>query len=124
MLSANAPVVLAALALSACATNTIVADTPRAESGREIAPYEFHEECAELAAGDRFDFRFESKAPVTFEIYYKDGITFVATVSREDTTEFASVFLAPSPRRYCLRWEAGRQGAVLDFRIRLVRAAS
>jgi hypothetical protein len=114
-----------ALALAACATpDTIVSDSPRAVTGHEIAPYEFHEECAQLATGDRLDYRFEAKAPVAFEIYYKEGIAFVATVTRDDAMEYAGVFQAQIPRRYCLRWEAGRQGALLDFRIRLVRVSA
>ncbi|HTP98151.1 MAG TPA: hypothetical protein VMN56_02415 [Casimicrobiaceae bacterium] len=111
-----------AFVLAACATDTIVSDAPRAATELAIAPYEFHEECAELQAGDRYDYRFESKAPVSFEIYYRDGIAYIATVSREDTTEFSGVFSAPAARRYCLRWEAGREGALVDFRIRLLRA--
>ena len=59
---------------------------------------------------------------MTFEIYYKEGITFVATVSKENITEFAGVFRARTAQRYCLRWETGQRGAVVDFRIRLLRA--
>ena len=59
-----------------------------------IAPYEFHEECAQLAPGDRLDYRFEAKTPVAFQIYYKEGITYVATVSRDDVTEYSGVFQA------------------------------
>jgi hypothetical protein len=114
---------LGPLALAACAsTDTLIGDMPRAMSALAIAPYEFHEECGEFAPGDRIDYRFEAKAPVRFEIFYKEGITYVATVSRDDTTEYGGVFQAPAKRRYCLRWEAGQQGAIVDFRIRLVRA--
>jgi len=113
-----------ALPLAACATDTIDPDSPRAATELAIAPYEFHEECAELRAGDRYDFRFESKAPVNFEIYYRDGVAYIATVSRQDTTEFSGVFSAPAAQRYCLRWEAGREGALVDFRIRLLRAGA
>jgi len=112
------------LALAACAaTDTIVADSPRAATEHAIAPFEFHEECARLAPGDRIDYRFEAKAPVAFEIYYKEGIAYVAPVTREDVKEDSGVFQARLPQRYCLRWEAGQQGALLDFRIRLRRAA-
>jgi hypothetical protein len=57
---------------------------------------------------------------VNFQIYYKDGITFIAPVSREDVMEFSGVFRPPYERRYCLRWEAGQQGAIIDYRIRLL----
>jgi hypothetical protein len=112
-----------AVAVVACATDTLVFDIPRAVDGLAIAPYEFHEECAQLGVGDRIDYRFEAKTPVLFEIYYKEGITFVATVSRDNATEYAGVFQVRSPQRYCLRWEAGPRGALIDFRIRVLRPA-
>ena len=110
-----------ALAMCGCATDTIVANAPISRTDVAIAPYELQEECAQLLRGDRLDYRFEAKAPVTFSLYYQEGVTFVSPVSRDDITVFADVFLAPSPRRYCLRWEAGRDGALIDYRVRLLR---
>jgi hypothetical protein len=116
---------LFALFLAACAApDTLVIDEPRTATELAIAPYEFHEECATLESGDRIDYRFEAKAPVTFQIYYKEGIAFVSTVSREDVREAAGVFNVPAPRRYCVRWDAGQQGALVDFRIRVLRPRS
>jgi hypothetical protein len=116
---------LPALLLAACAApDTLVPDVPRAVTEFPIAPYEFHEECAALVAGDRIDYRFEAKAPVTFQVYYKEGITFISTVSREDVREGAGVFAVPATRRYCLRWDAGQRGALVDFRIRVLRTGS
>jgi hypothetical protein len=107
--------------LAACETPlTIGSGEPRAATGHAIAPYEFHEECAQLGPGERLDYRFEAKAPVTFQIYYKEGITYVAPVNREDVTEASGMFAARAARRYCLRWEAGQRGALVDFRIRLL----
>jgi hypothetical protein len=118
-------VAVVAVALAACATtDTLLPDQPRVVPGQEIAPYAFHEECAQLEVGDRLDFRFEAKVPVNFEVYYKDGIAFIATVSRESVTEFGAIFHARSARRYCLRWEAGPGGSELDYRVRLSRAAA
>ena len=117
-------VAVLAVALAACATDTLLPDQPRTVTGQQIAPYEFHEECAQLEVGDRLDFNFEAKIPVNFEVYYKDGIAFIATVSRENVTEFGAVFHARSARRYCLRWEAGPGGTELAFRVRLLRAAA
>lgn len=113
---------LAAAFVAGCATDTLDAAAPRAVQDLPVAPYEIHEECGELAAGDRIDYRFEAQAPVSFQIYYKDGITFVAPVSRTDIREFSGVFRATSGRRYCVQWEAGQQGAVLHYRLRLLRA--
>jgi hypothetical protein len=114
----------AALALAGCAADGIVADQPKAATGFAIAPYEIHQECAQLDAGDRLDFRFEAKAPVAFHLYYNEGLAFISPVSREDVTEFAGVFQANSARRYCLQWEAGQQGALIDYRVRLLRSGS
>jgi len=113
----------AAAVVAGCATESLDAASPRTVTGFPVAPYEIHEECAQLVAGDRIDFRFEAQAPVSFHIYYKDGITFVSPVSRSDIREYSGVFRATSDRRYCLQWEAGRQGALLDYRLRLLRIA-
>jgi hypothetical protein len=108
------------LALAGCAGESIVADAPRAVTDQAIAPYEVHEECARLAVGDRLDYRFDAQAPVTFHLYYQEGTTFLSPITREDVTEASGVFLAREARRYCLRWEAGRQGAIISYRVRLL----
>jgi hypothetical protein len=119
--AARWPLAALALGVAACAADTIVPDVPRVVIEFPIAPFEIHEECVQLAPSDRLDFRFEAQRPVTFEIYYKDGITFIAPVSRGDVTEFSGIFAPPFERRYCLQWEAGREGAIIDYRIRLLR---
>lgn len=111
-----------ALAVVGCAGDTLVAETPKSMQGVAVAPFEIQEECVRLVPGDRLDYRFEAKAPVAFSIYYQEGTMFLSPVSREDVTESSGVFKAQIPHRYCLRWEAGQQGALLDYRIRLLRA--
>ncbi len=116
---------VAVLAVSACATReSIVADAPLAVNGQEIAPYAFHEECARMVPGDRLDYRFESQAPVDFEIYYQDGITRIAPVSRGAVMESSGIFQPRIATRYCTRWEAGVHGAILDLRIRLIKGTA
>ena len=112
-----------ALAAAGCATESLLTDAPKAVTGFPIAPYEIHEECARLAAGDRIDYRFSAQAPVKFHIYYTEGITFVSPVSRDDVQEFAGIFQVKAGKRYCLQWEAGQRGALLDYRVRLLRGA-
>jgi len=112
-----------ALAAAGCATESLLPDAPKAVTEFAIAPYEIHEECARLAAGDRIDYRFSAQAPVKFHIYYTEGITFVSPLSREDVQDFAGIFQVKLDKRYCLQWEAGQQGALLDYRIRLLRGA-
>jgi len=45
----------------------------------------------------------------------------VIPLSREHVQEFAGVFASTATRPYCLVWEAGPQGAILDYRFRLRR---
>jgi hypothetical protein len=113
-----------ALGVAGCAADAVVPGATTTATGFAIAPYEVHEECARVVPGDRLDYRFEAKSPVSFQIYYQEGVMFIAPVSRDDVTEFGGVFQVPDARRYCLRWEAGREGALLDYRIRLLRAST
>jgi opacity protein-like surface antigen len=122
--AASAAALAAAALAAACASDTLVFDGPNAGNDIAIAPYEIFETCATLATGDRIDYRFEAKAPVAFEIYYKEGITFVAPVSRSDVMESGGIYRATLDQRYCLRWEAGQQGALVDYRVRLQRGRS
>ncbi len=123
-MSARRNAAAAALLAAGCAAETIVPDAPKVATELAIAPYEIHEACADMATGDRLDYRFEAQAPVTFHIYYREGLAFVSPVSRDDVQEFAGVFQAKASRRYCLQWEAGQRGALLDYRLRLLREGS
>ena len=109
------------VALAGCATDSVAPDEPRHVEAMPIAPYEIHEECATLAPGYRLDYRFEATSPVDFSLYYKDGIAFVSPISRAAVREFAGVFLSRDGRRYCLQWEAGQAGAIVNFRVRVMR---
>ena len=111
---------LLALPLAACATETMVAGDQKAVTEMTIAPFEIHEECMMLATGARIDYRFEARMPVYFDIRYREGSAIISTISREDVTDAAGVFAVPVARRYCVHWEAGREGAVVDFRVRLL----
>lgn len=108
------------LLLAACAGDTMVAGETKAMQELVIAPFEFHEECMLLTTGDRIDYRFEARMPVYFDIRYRDGIAIISTVSREDTHAAAGVFVVPRDQRYCVHWEAGRPGALVDFWLRLL----
>jgi hypothetical protein len=109
-----------AVPLAACASETMVAGDNKAVAGFAIAPYEIHEECMMLATGARIDYRFEAKMPVYFDIRYREGSAIISTISREDASAAAGVFAAPLARRYCVHWEAGREGALVDYRVRLL----
>ena len=108
-------------ALAACAGAPTDPDAPRVVTGVRIAPYERHEDCMALENGDRLDFRFESQFSVAFSLLYREGTFIVIPLSREQVQEFAGVFASTASRPYCLVWEAGPQGAILDYRFRLRR---
>jgi hypothetical protein len=110
--------------LATCAMTPQDPEAPRVVTGVRIAPYERHEDCMALEDGDRLDFRFESQFPVAFNLQYRDGAVIVIPLSRERVEEFAGVFAAKATRPYCLAWEAGQQGAILDYRFRLRRPGS
>jgi hypothetical protein len=110
-----------ALTLGACAENPLVSGQPKVVEKVPIAPYAIHEDCADLAPGDRLDYRFATTEPVAFNIHYHDGNAVVMPISREGATSDAGVFAPLIAEGYCLMWEAGPNGAVLDYRIALRR---
>jgi hypothetical protein len=110
-----------ALALSACAGEPIQSGVPREVTGLRVNPYELHEDCLRLVPGDRLDYRFEAQRPVKFNIHYHEGKSVVLPVVRDDVTRDDDTFRPLIAQDYCLMWEAGREGAIIDYRILLVR---
>jgi hypothetical protein len=116
----RAGVALALVAtLAACAQAPIALDEPRAVSAMPLPPYEARQECVRLAEGDRLDFSFDATEPVAFEIRYREGGAVIAPLVRDVARSDAGVFLARLPRVYCLVWEAGVAGTLVDYRLRL-----
>lgn len=105
-------------ALGGCAA-PLKPDEPKAVVALAIHPYETHEQCAHLAPDDRLEYAFEATEPVAFDIRYHEGSVVVAPIVRESTRGDAGVFVARITRDYCLVWEAGGAGALLDYRLRL-----
>jgi len=118
----HAPVVCAlALVASACATEPIQPGVPREVTGQAIAPFEFHEECVTMVTGDRLSYRFEAQRPVDFSIRYHEGKAVIMPLSLENVTTDSGAFRALTAQDYCMMWEAGREGAILDYRVTLMR---
>jgi hypothetical protein len=112
----------AAFSLCACVASPISADAPKTVRGHWLPPYGSHEECLRLEPGDRAEFAFESTDPVEFNVHYHDGQAVVMPLVREKSRGDAGMFAPPLGEDYCLTWEAGPAGALLDFRVRLRRA--
>lgn len=72
-----------------------------------------------LETGDRLDWRYESSAPVAFNIHYREGNADMSPIVRESSTIDAGTFAAQSPQAYCLTWEAGAAGAIIGYRMLL-----
>ena len=112
---------MAAFSLCGCMA-PISPDNPVTVRGHPLPPYEVHEECLRLEQGERVEFAFESTEPVDFNIHYHEGKIVVMPLTRDKSSGDAGVFATPVAQDYCLMWEAGRAGALLDYRIRLRRA--
>jgi hypothetical protein len=112
-----------ALALAGCAAPPIAAGVPVLVDRLVIAPYQMHEACVTMARGDKLDWRYESGAPLAFEIHYREGGTVLAPVVRDASSADSGTFEAREPHEYCAKWEAGASGAIVGYRL-LLRAAT
>ncbi len=92
-------------------------EAPKAVFGIELAPYAMIEECVALEPGERIAYRFESRLPVAFNIHFHDNNAVIMPVSRDGTTSESGDFAADRRQLYCLMWEAGAEGSVLDYRV-------
>ena len=118
----TAALLVAAVSLSGCAATPTAGD-PRIVKAHPVPSYQIHEECFKLKEGDRVEFRFESTEPVDFNIHYHEGPAVVMPISREKSREDAGIYVARIAQDYCLMWEAGAAGALIDYRILIKPAA-
>jgi len=109
--------------LAGCASAPPDPDAARTVDSLEIAPYRAHETCFGLDDGDRLDWRFESRAPVDFNLHYHEGASVIMPVTLGASYGSAGVFPVIAPHEYCAMWEAGPAGAIVTYRIRPIRAA-
>ena len=87
-----------------------------------IAAGKLVEVCGKLSAGNKIRWDFEVSTPVDFNVHYHEGKAVVMPIVRDKTRADAGVFAPPAAQDYCLMWEAGAAGALIDYRVRL-RAA-
>jgi hypothetical protein len=76
-----------------------------------------------MVPGDRLDYRFEAQRPVAFNIHYHEGKAVVMPLSIDNATKESGTFRPLVPQDYCMMWEAGREGAILDYWVALVRGS-
>ena len=108
------------LTMSSCAGEPLRPGTPRDITALRINPFELHEECVRMKPGDVLDYRFEAQRPVTFNIHYHEGKAVILPVARDNVTADEGTFQPLTAQEYCLMWEAGREGAILDFSVTLI----
>ena len=110
----------ACVLLAACATTPATAPQwPKTVRGQNIAAYEIHEDCVRLRVGDRLDYEFTTNNPVDFNIHYHEGRTVLMPVVHDKSEQASGIFVPVIAQDYCLMWEAGPAGALLDYRINL-----
>jgi hypothetical protein len=115
----RARAVMWTLALVAgCTRPALVPDEPRAITGERLAPFQSLGECVNLRVGDRLDYLYSSSQPVKFDISYREGAATLAPIVRENSLGDSGVFVAALSTRFCLSWEAGPAGAIIDYRLR------
>jgi hypothetical protein len=107
-----------------CARPALLPDEPRAVTGERLAPYQSLGECVRMQRGERLEYIFTSVEPVNFDISYREGPATLAPVVREKSLGDSGIFIARLPASYCLSWEAGPAGALIDYRLRLRPAAA
>ena len=105
--------------LAACAPAPLAPNTWKSVSAMPLSPFEIREECVRLAQDDRLDYAFDATEPVAFEIHYRDGRAVIAPIVRDASVGDAGVFAPIAARTYCLAWEAGPAGALVDYRLRV-----
>jgi hypothetical protein len=109
----------ACIVLAACATKPPAAQWPKTVRGASIAAYAIHEDCLQLRAGERLDYEFTTNNPVDFNIHYHEGRTVLMPIVHDKSEHASGVYVPAIPQDYCLMWEAGAAGALLDYRINL-----
>ena len=110
-----------ATSFTACAASPPLAPGQwKTVKGHPLAASTFQEECADMKAGERIEYTFQSATPVAFNIHYHEGNAVIQPITRDGTREERGVLEALIPQTYCLTWEAGREATKLDYRFRLL----
>jgi hypothetical protein len=103
--------------IAGCSSTPARLDAPKAVFGLQIAPFATIEECISLDAGERIGFRFDARFPVAFNVHFHDGNAVVMPLTSDGTISESGDFAADRKQVYCLTWEAGAEGNVIDYRI-------
>jgi hypothetical protein len=111
----------AALGTVACATAPDRLEVPKVVVGLDLGPYTVYEECVLLQTGQRIGYLFRAAAPLAFNIHFQDGNAVIEPVSAASTQGESGEFSADRDQTYCLMWETGAGGSVLEYRVERLR---
>ena len=111
----------AALGTVACATAPDRLEVPKVVVGLDLGPYTVYEECVLLQTGQRIGYLFRAAAPLAFNIHFHDGNAVIEPVSAASTQGESGEFSADRDQTYCLMWETGASGSVLEYRVERLR---
>jgi hypothetical protein len=109
------------MCVASCATPPLGPGEPHVGDRLPIAPYATREACVDLAVGDRLDYRFQSSAPVDFELRYREANAVVSPIVRPHSTGDSDIFEVRVAAHYCLEWQAGADGAIIGYRVQIRR---
>jgi hypothetical protein len=110
---------LTALSLAAFSAGAQEAGAPPADSAKTVnlPANEFHEECMELAAGQRLGYSFRAAAALEFNIHYHRDGKIRYPVQKKGVATLAGSYTSPRNDGYCLMWRnPGRQPVRLEYR--------
>jgi hypothetical protein len=74
-----------------------------------------------LQAGDRIGYLFRATVPLAFNIHFHDANAVIEPISAASTQGESGEFSADRDQTYCLMWEAGAGGSVLEYRVERLR---
>ena len=60
-------------------------------------------------------------AAVGFNVYFREGNARIIPVEVKTALDASGDFTADQGQNYCLEWEAGAAGSILDYRVQQVR---
>lgn len=112
---------VAVLGTAACATAPDRLEVPKVVVGLDISPYVVYEQCVLLQAGDRIGYLFRATVPLAFNIHFHDANAVIEPISAASTQGESGEFSADRDQTYCLMWEAGAGGSVLEYRVERLR---
>jgi hypothetical protein len=112
---------VAVLGTAACATAPDRLEVPKVVVGLDISPYAVYEQCVLLQAGQRIGYLFRATAPLAFNLRFHDGNAVIEPISTASTQGESGEFSADRDQTYCLMWEAGASGSVLEYRVERLR---